>query len=133
MPVTLVHGDFYPGNVRGGDAGLALLDWGDCGVGHPLLDVSAFLRWIPGDQAPEVSAHWHRAWRAAVPGSDPDRASRLLAPVAAARGAVIYRVFLDGIEPSEHPYHRADPARCLGRAAALVRAERESAPAPTRR
>ena len=32
--VTLVHGDFHPGNWRGA----TLLDWGDCFVGHPLLD-----------------------------------------------------------------------------------------------
>jgi hypothetical protein len=53
--------------------------------------------------------------------SDPARASVLLAPVAAARHAVIYRSFLDNIEPSEQPYHRADPAKWLMRMAALVR------------
>jgi hypothetical protein len=57
------------------------------------------------------------------PGSDPDRAAALLAPVAAARQAVVYQVFLDGIEPSEQPYHRADSPEWLGRAAVLVRAE----------
>ena len=56
----------------------------------------------------------------------------LLAPVAAARQAVIYRKFLDNIEPSEHPYHRADPARWLTRTAALVRAEHESSTSSTR-
>jgi len=130
VPNTLVHGDFYPGNLRGpanlrgGASPLVLLDWGDCGVGHPLLDQSAFLGRIAPEEVPAVAAHWHRAWRAAAPGSDPDRASRLLEPVGAARGAVCYRAFLDGIEPSEHPYHRDDPAACLRRAAALVAAER---------
>ena len=46
----------------------------------------------------------------------------LLAPIAAARQAVIYQGFLDCIEPAEHPYHAADPADWLGRTAALVRA-----------
>jgi hypothetical protein len=34
---------------------------------------------------------------------------------------VIYQGFLDRIEPSEHPYHRGDPALWLSRAAALFR------------
>ena len=45
-----------------------------------------------------------------MPGSDPTAATHLLAPVAALRQAVIYRGFLDHIEPSEHPDHRRDPA-----------------------
>ena len=64
------------------------------------------------------------AWRTKVPGSDPDRAAALLAPVASARQALIYQVFLDGIEASEHPYHRDDPTEWLARTATLVRAER---------
>jgi hypothetical protein len=127
VPETLVHGDFYPGNVRGGGPSLpslVLLDWGDCSAGHPLLDTSAFLGRIAPEEAPAVRAHWCRAWREAAPGSDPDTAARLLDPVAAALGAVAYSGFLDAIEPSEHPYHRRDPAACLRRTAALVRAER---------
>ncbi len=40
---TLVHGDFHPGNFPGDGRALTLLDWGDSGVGHPLLDQAAFL------------------------------------------------------------------------------------------
>ena len=56
IPPTFVHGDFHPGNVRGpagadgggpGIGGFTLLDWGDCGVGNPLLDMSAFLDRVP--------------------------------------------------------------------------------------
>jgi len=121
LPDTLVHGDFHPGNVRGEGARLVLLDWGDCGVGHPLLDEPAFLDRVPPEALEAVRAHWDQLWRAALPGADPQGASRLLAPVAAARQAVIYRRFLDGIEPSEHPYHRADPAGWLRRTAELAR------------
>jgi hypothetical protein len=103
-----------------------LLDWGDSGVGHPLLDQPAFLDAIPGACVGAVRAHWLQQWSAAVPGSDPARASVLLAPIAAARRAVIYRNFLDNIEPSEQVYHRADPAMWLKRTAALVRAGIES-------
>ena len=51
---------------------------------------------------------WSAAWRHAVPGCDLDRASVLLAPVTALRLAVIYRGFLDRIEPDERIYHAAD-------------------------
>jgi hypothetical protein len=118
---TLIHGDFHPGNFRGDARALTLLDWGDSGVGHPLLDQPAFLDAIPGASAGAVRAHWLQQWRAAFPGSDPARASVLLAPIAAARQAVIYRNFLDNIEPSEQVYHRTDPAKWLQRTAALVR------------
>ncbi len=118
---SLVHGDFHPGNFRGDGRSLTLLDWGDSGVGHPLLDQPAFLDAIPNDAAGAVRAHWLQQWREAVPGTDPVRASMLLAPIATARQAVIYRRFLDNIEPSEQPYHRADPAKWLNRTAALVR------------
>ncbi len=127
IPDTLVHGDFHPGNVRGVAGSLVLLDWGDCGVGHPMLDVAAFLDRIPSDAVDRVCDRWWAAWRTWIPGSDPGRASALLAPIAAARQALIYQVFLDGIEPSEHPYHRDDPPDWLRRTAALVRAEGSSA------
>ena len=119
---TLVHGDFHPGNFRGDGRSLTLLDWGDSGVGHPLLDQPAFLDPIPGACVDAVRAHWLQLWSTAVSGSDPARASVLLAPIAAARQAVIYRNFLDNIEPSEQVYHHADPAKWLSRTAALVRA-----------
>jgi hypothetical protein len=114
---SLVHGDFHPGNVRGDSRGITLLDWGDSGVGHPLLDQPAFLGRISSVDI--VKEHWLRLWREAVPGSDPARAAVLLGPVAAARQAVIYRRFVDAIEPAEHPYHRADPAAWLQRTATL--------------
>lgn len=121
LPDTLVHGDFHPGNFRGDDTTLVLLDWGDCGVGHPLLDEPAFLDRVPADAVETVRRHWHAEWTQALPGSDPDRASRLLRPVAAARQALIYQKFLDGIEPSEQPYHAADPAHWLQRTSELIR------------
>jgi hypothetical protein len=118
---ALVHGDFHPGNFRGDGAALTLLDWGDSGVGHPLLDQAALFNAIPKAAVDAIRAHWLGRWREAVPGADPARAAALLAPVAAARQAVIYRKFLDNIEPAEQCYHRSDPAMWLGRAASLVR------------
>jgi hypothetical protein len=117
IPETLVHGDFHPGNVRGDDTRLVILDWGDSGVGHPLLDQTAFFERVPAQDQHSVVADWSALWRKAIPGSNPDRAAELLQPVAALRQAVIYRLFLDRIEPAEHIYHSADPAIWLRRAA----------------
>lgn len=119
LPDGLVHGDFHRGNVRGPLGRLVLLDWGDAGVGHPLLDQAAFLDRLPEADRAAVAREWSSLWRRAVPGSDPDRAASLLAPVAALRQAVVYRCFLDGIEPDERVYHAADPAVWLARAADL--------------
>ena len=123
IPDTIVHGDFGPGNLRGDDRALVVLDWGDSGVGHPLLDQPAMFDRAPIEAVEPLRDQWAAEWQAALPGSDPLRAARLLAPVAAARQAVIYRKFLDNIEPSERPYHSADPSNWLARAAELVRAE----------
>jgi hypothetical protein len=120
---TIVHGDFSPGNARGDGEHLVLLDWGDCGVGHPLLDQASFFDRTPSEDHDVIGRHWQGLWQGAVPGSDVARAARLLAPVAAARQAVIYQGFLDRIEPSEHPYHRHDSPQWLSRVAALVRTE----------
>ncbi|MEO8230611.1 MAG: aminoglycoside phosphotransferase family protein, partial [Chloroflexota bacterium] len=119
LPDTLVHGDFHPGSARGDGRTVTLLDWGDSGVGHPLLDQAAYFERMPNESLEAVRDHWRQKWLAAVPGSDPARAGELIAPVAAARQAVIYWRFLDGIEPSEWPYHRADPAIWLRQTAEL--------------
>jgi hypothetical protein len=123
IPDALVHGDFHPGNFRGEPGRLVLLDWGDSGIGHPLLDQPAFLSRVDPTAVAGARSRWHAAWRRALPGSDPDRASELLAPIAAARQAVIYQQFLDHIEPSEHPYHRADVPDWLHRTADILRTE----------
>jgi hypothetical protein len=123
LPDTLVHGDFHSGNVRGHGASLTLIDWGDSCVGHPLLDAPACLERVPEDQRARLEAHWVTLWNRAQPGCDAARAWALVAPLAAARQAVIYRKFLDHIEPAEHPYHQRDPLRWLVRTAARVRRE----------
>ena len=123
LPDTLVHGDFHPGNFRGTERTLTLLDWGDSGIGHPMLDQPAFLDRVPVEHVETIKEHWARAWLAQLQGCEPARAASLVAPIAAARQAVNYRRFLDNIEPSEQAYHRNDPADWLRRTAALVRAE----------
>jgi hypothetical protein len=125
IPDSFVHGDYHPGNVRGRAGALTILDWGDAGVGNPLLDQPAFIERAPEAARSELEDHWQQAWRAACPGSEPDRAARLLAPIAAARRAAVYLRFLDNIEPSEHPYHLGDPRDQLQEAARIVASERE--------
>jgi hypothetical protein len=99
----LIHGDFHPGNCRAGAGTLVLLDWGDSGVGHPLLDMPALL----GRMAAESASSVRDRWLGLLPG-DATRAAELIAPIAALRQALIYRSFLDGIEPAEHRYHEND-------------------------
>lgn len=119
VPATLVHGDFHPGNVCADRGTLKLLDWGDCGVGHPLLDQAAFLAHRSDADRVLLRTRWAVLWRTAVPGCEPERAATLLEPVAALRQAMIYRMFLDNIEASERVYHAPDPASWLLRAASL--------------
>ena len=119
---TLVHGDFHPGNHRFDGHRLVLLDWGDSGVGHPLLDMTAFLERVPPDRLDRVRGAWLSAWQNAYPYADVPRAAMLIRPIAALRQALIYRRFLDCIEASERIYHVGDPATWLRRAIAYATA-----------
>ncbi|GAA4928044.1 phosphotransferase family protein [Actinoplanes utahensis] len=98
LPDTLVHGDLHTGNVRTGDGGPTIVDWGDALIGNPAYDI---LR-LTDD--PAVVRVWAGLW----PGCDALRAAELLRPVARLRSAVAYAGFLANIEPSERPYHERD-------------------------
>jgi aminoglycoside phosphotransferase (APT) family kinase protein len=109
LPATLVHGDLHPGNWIGNGSRLRLVDWGDSAVGHPMLDVLAFLERVPpGPVRERLRGVFVESWAAARPGSDPERAMRLVPAVAALWRALVYRRFLDGIERTERDYHEAD-------------------------
>ena len=122
LPDTLVHGDFHPGNFVGDGRRLTLLDWGDAGVGHPLLDQSAMLTPQSSATAQRLRAHWAAAWRLRWPHADVEQAARLVEPLAALRRAVVYQRFVDAIEPAERAYHRDDVPDFLRLAATLIRA-----------
>ena len=78
-------------------------------MGHPLLDMPAFLGRMPAESAPSVREHWLSLFA-----GDATQAAELIAPIAALRQALIYRSFLDAIEPAEHRYHQADVPQWLG-------------------
>jgi Ser/Thr protein kinase RdoA (MazF antagonist) len=119
---TLIHGDFHPANHRFDGRTLVLLDWGDSGIGHPLFDMTAFLKRVPPEQLDRVRAAWVAAWKDPYPHADVSRAAELIRPIAALRQALVYRKILDSIEESEWIYHRDDPAAWLRRAIALATA-----------
>jgi hypothetical protein len=104
VPDTLVHGDFHPGNVRGE----TVLDWPDSHLGNPAVDLLRMTQGLPGEEAAGLVAAWCDWWRAAVPGSRPERAVQLLAPLSALRYAAVNATFLDAIEPAERVYHADD-------------------------
>jgi hypothetical protein len=123
IPDSLVHGDFHPGNWRSDGRSLVLLDWGDVGVGHPMLDMSSFEEYVPNESRPRIQQRWIDAWRGERLGADPARAEGLIGPIAALRRAVIYQGFLDRIEPCERPYHESDPRDWLRASLRLAVAE----------
>ncbi|MBI4943236.1 MAG: phosphotransferase [Actinobacteria bacterium] len=110
VPVTLVHGDFHPGNVRGVPGRWRILDWGDSCVGRPAVDlVTAGEDLDPAGRRAVVEA------AAAVWGPDVDLAgaAQVARPLAPLRAALAWQRFLDGIEPDEWLYHQGDPAAGL--------------------
>jgi len=124
IPDTFVHGDFHTGNVRWTDAGPVIFDWGDCGIGNPLLDLPPFDRNLEDEHRPAARSRWIEQWTAAAPGSDAARAVLLIEPIAVLRLAIIYQRFLDGIEQTERRYHETDVPQQLRDAARLASVER---------
>ena len=112
-----MHGDFHSGNVAGDPDHQVILDWGDSFIGHPMLDELAFCEPLapPGRRA---ARDWFVSdWARIVPGSDPARAARLLAPMASLLAAVMYANFCRAIEPDERIYHESDGVAMLRTAA----------------
>jgi hypothetical protein len=122
LPDTIVHGDFHSGNWRSHLGGPpVILDFADAYFGHPATDGLRVVDFLaePRKKAAAREA-WIAAWRRARPGSDPARALALAEPLAHLYYAVRYQEFLDGIEESEHVYHRDDPAASVRAALACA-------------
>ncbi len=117
LPATLLHGDFHPGNWRSGGV---VLDWGDAHWGHPALDAARLVGFVRPELRAGIERVWAGAWLEHRPGSDPAEALRHARPAAHLVGALVYREFLDNIEPSERVYHEGDPEAELARAQSLA-------------
>jgi hypothetical protein len=124
LPDTLVHGDFHPGNWRSDGGSPVVVDFADAYWGHPVLDGLRAHDFLDEASRAAAARAWVGAWRTHVPAGDPGRALALAEPLAHLTYAARYQEFLDGIEPSERPYHRGDPADAIR--AALQAAERPS-------
>ncbi|MFF9774478.1 aminoglycoside phosphotransferase family protein [Streptomyces sp. NPDC013978] len=116
LPDTLVHADFHPGNWRSDGRPPVVVDFADAHWGNPVLDCLRLYDFLSEAVRPTAVRVWGDAWRTHVPGSDPARALTLAEPLAHLAYAVRYQEFLDGIEPSERPYHEGDPAAVIRRA-----------------
>ncbi len=111
-----MHGDFHPGNWRWDGERAVVLDFSDAVWSHPALDGLRPAPFLSAERGAEVRARWAAAWQALVPGCDPLRALEVAAPLVHVHFALRYQEFLDGIEPSEQPYHAGDPVAELRRA-----------------
>jgi Phosphotransferase enzyme family len=120
LPDTLLHGDFYQGNVRGEPGRFRILDWGDAAIGHPVIDIIRLRAFVSADQRDEVVRLWATAWRAAIPGCEPEVALAPFAPVVEFLDGLTYQAFLDNIEPDERVYHALDPLTSLRCAVEVV-------------
>ncbi len=118
LPDALVHGDAHPGNAIGSGDRTVLIDWGDSFVGHPGFDALRIGVGLAAADERQLVDGWARMWQAAVPGSDPLRAARLLRPVESLRLAAVYAHFLANIEPTERVFHADDVRIQLDRAVA---------------
>ncbi|MET9268272.1 aminoglycoside phosphotransferase family protein [Kribbella sp. NPDC003557] len=113
LPITLVHGDFHPGNWRSDGTNRTIVDWADAFVGHPAIDIKRLQDFLPEDRRDHPAEVWSRAWQREVPGSEPLRALRPMSVLSPLTYALTYQRFLDNIEPDERVYHADDPAFCL--------------------
>ena len=116
LPDTLVHGDFHCGNWRSDGGPPVILDFADAHWGHPVMDGLRVHDFLPESVGASAARAWVDAWKSHAPGSDPARALALAEPLAHLALAIRYQEFLVGIEPSEQPYHRGDPAAAVRRA-----------------
>jgi Ser/Thr protein kinase RdoA (MazF antagonist) len=124
LPITLVHGDFHPGNWRSDGRNRAIVDWADTFVGHPATDIHRLMDRLPAAGRAQARDVWTTAWKQHVPTAEPQRALAPTAVLVHLVYAVMYQRFLDNIEPSERIYHEGDPGAELQ---AAVRAYKEGA------
>jgi len=120
LPLTLLHGDFHPGNWQSDGVTTKVIDWADSCWGHPALDAARLWTFLAPEKRPAFAALWTAAWLEHVPDSDPAAALELAIPLVHVFNAVRYREFLANIEDSEQVYHFGDPEYEIRKAQAAL-------------
>ncbi|MEO6457905.1 MAG: aminoglycoside phosphotransferase family protein [Chloroflexia bacterium] len=101
VPQTLIHGDFYGGNVVVKDGRYIVFDWTDAAVAHPFFDLPTFFEFdIPLDQRETLAQAYLRLWTDHETGQRLQEAYRLSQPLALMHHAVSYRNIVAVMEPS---------------------------------
>jgi hypothetical protein len=96
LPLTIEHGDFWPGQVVAGPGGFGFLDWSDSSLAHPFFSLLLFLVELDDFFPREPHAverlrdAYLRPWAAAYPGRDLAHAFELAQPLAALHHARAY-------------------------------------------
>ena len=108
LPITLLHGDFHPGNWQSDGVTHQVLDWADSHWGHPALDAARLWTFLKPELRPLLAQVWTEAWLEQVPDSDPAAALDLAIPLVHVFNAIRYREFQANIEDSEQVYHAGD-------------------------
>ena len=99
IPLTIEHGDLWPGNFLVDDATCAIIDWEDVAIGHPFVSLAPLIVGLsiyqPRLASREVTQRLERAYLAGFAGvAPPERlreAFRLAAPLSFVDMAVRYR------------------------------------------
>ncbi|MEO6090322.1 MAG: aminoglycoside phosphotransferase family protein [Umezawaea sp.] len=121
LPLTMLHGDFHPGNWQSDGVTTQVIDWADAHWGHPALDAARLWTFLQSEKRPQLAEVWTAAWLQHAPDSDPAAALELAIPLVHVFNAIRYREFLANIEESEQVYHFGDPEYEIRKAqAALV-------------
>jgi hypothetical protein len=120
LPMTLLHGDFHPGNWQSDGVTHQVIDWADAHWGHPALDAARLWTFLAPELRPLLADVWVRAWLEQAPDSDPATALDLAVPLVHVFNATRYREFLANIEDSEQVYHAGDPEYEIRKAQAAL-------------
>ena len=130
IPLTIEHGDLWPGNILIDDATCAIIDWEDVAIGHPFLSLAPLVVGLsiyqPRLSSPEVTRRLERTYAAPfVDLAPPDRlrdALRLAAPLSFVDMAIRYRAQRPSVTRL-HPWMRDLVPQTLRLALAQLDAE----------
>jgi hypothetical protein len=102
LPLTLEHGDFWPGQVLARDDGDVFIDWSDSSVAHPFFSMSFFSdtteaeEFLPGiaDLRSRMRDAYLEPWNAYEPAARLVEAYELAQQLAPLHNAITYHVYI---------------------------------------